>query len=152
MLSLEGLRPPSAFVFCCRRLAVLCFTKLGKDVRRTWAREITSSEEGEKEQIKWKWQALKKSPRQLCGFNILDRPPQLSRPPDPRAWHTHLLLQGAFPPRKIIPGRGAHGPLSLRSCENPLCVKKPPFSFYCLTHFYGKTLGIMRFPHLHGTP
>lgn len=33
VLSLEGLRPPFAFVFGCRRLAVLCYTKLGKDVR-----------------------------------------------------------------------------------------------------------------------
>lgn len=37
------------------------------------------------------------------------------------------------------------------SYENPLCVKKPPFSLYCPTQFYGTTLGIMRFRDLHGT-
>lgn len=44
----------------CHRLAVPFVSKPGEDVEGTWARETTSSQGGEKEQVKWKWQSLKK--------------------------------------------------------------------------------------------
>ena len=120
----------------CHRLALSlrCFLKWEW---KTWGDHAAPSlgrrgkgARKEKEQVKWKWQSAN-IPAGSCGCILhplrghRGAPP--SRPPAPR--HTHLPLAAlAFTDSQIIYGRvRGRGSPSMRSWENPLCVKKPSF-------------------------
>lgn len=92
-----------------------------------------------------------KNPAGSCAHSTQPAPLRSPAARPPCLAHTPAAPRSAFTESHIIHGRVTEGLHSMCSCENPLCVKKPPFSLYCPTQFYGTTLGIMRFRDLHGT-